>query len=320
MNYYNLDHIEKPVSRVVFGTAIKSMRNGEIPYKLLDEVYASGINVFDTAESYGDAEVALGEWIRKRKVQDKVVILTKGGSYNRWRHRVTPYDIESDFETSLAKLNVDYVDIYLLHKDDPSSPVGPLIDLLNRFHQEKRVGAIGCSNWHWRRVEEANNYARSHELIPFTIVSPNYGLAVKQDAPESEGTTLTGDANKEARDWFLRQKLPIFAYSSLGRGFFSGRISSDHPEKAGEAISPLAVKEYAHPDNLERLRRAEFLAVEKKVRLTQIAFAWLFTQPLDVFPVTSPTSIEHLHEIIGAINLVISPHEAAWLNLVIDAL
>jgi aryl-alcohol dehydrogenase-like predicted oxidoreductase len=53
-----------------------------------------------------------------------VVILTKGAQKNRWRNRVTPYDIESDFETSLAKLGVDYVDIYLLHRDDPSVPTG----------------------------------------------------------------------------------------------------------------------------------------------------------------------------------------------------
>jgi aryl-alcohol dehydrogenase-like predicted oxidoreductase len=315
MTYQKLEYVGKPVSRIVFGTAIKSMRSGEVPSELLDGVLAAGINTFDTAESYDDAEVSLGEWVRSREIRDKVVILTKGAQKNRWRNRVTPYDIESDFETSLVKLDLDYVDIYLLHRDDPSVPVGPIMETLNRFHRDGRAGAIGCSNWHWRRIEEANAYARNHGLVPFSITSPNFGLAVKHDDPEGRGTTLTGEPNRAAREWLLQKKMPVFAYSSLGRGFFSGRISSGHSERAKEALPPLTAKEYAYPDNFERLRRCETLAAQKGVSPAQIAFAWIFTQALNVFPVTSPSSIGHLHETVEAMHIGLTEHEAAWLNL-----
>jgi aryl-alcohol dehydrogenase-like predicted oxidoreductase len=291
------------------------MRNGEVPFELLDAVFAAGINTFDTAESYDLAELTLGEWIRSRNLRDKVIILSKGARKNRWRNRVSPYDIESDFETSRAKLGYEFIDIYLLHQDDPSSPVGPIMETLNRFHREGGVGAIGCSNWHWRRVEAANTYAKEHGLLPFTISSPNFGLAVKHDDPGASGTTLTGEDNREARDWFLREKMPIFAYSSLGRGFFAGKVSGDHPEAAAEQLPPLTAKEYAYPDNFERLRRCELLAREKGLSPAQIAFAWVFTQPLNVFPITSPSSLEHLRETVAALSVNLTAHEAAWLNL-----
>jgi aryl-alcohol dehydrogenase-like predicted oxidoreductase len=257
----------------------------------------------------------LGKWIKARGFRDKIVILTKGGFYNKWRKRVSPYDIESDFETSLAKLGVEYVDIYLIHKDDPSSPVGPIMDLLNRFHREGRALALGCSNWHWRRVEEANAYSREHGLEPFSVISPNYCLAVKQDAPESEGTTLTGEANKEAKAWFKAQGMPLFAYSCLGRGFFSGKIRGNEAEKAADLLPPLTAAEYAHQDNFERLRRAEILGAKKNAVPAQIAFAWLFAQPLKVIPVTSPGNTAHLKETLAAMDINLSIEEAAWLNL-----
>jgi aryl-alcohol dehydrogenase-like predicted oxidoreductase len=109
--------------------------------------------------------------------------------------------------------------------------------------------------------------------------------------------------------------MTILAYSSLGRGFFSGRVSGDHPELAAEALSPVTVREYAYPDNFERLRRCERLAAQKNVSPAQIAFAWIFTQPLNIFPVTSPSSLTHLQETVGALDIVLSPEEAAWLNL-----
>lgn len=319
MLYENLVNVNKPVSGIVFGTAIKSMREGEVPWELLDEVYASGINTFDTAESYDLAEVSLGEWIRERCLRDRIVILTKGARKNRWRGRLNSFDIESDFETSLAKLGFDYVDIYMLHSDDPSLPVGPVMELLNRFHREGRVGAIGCSNWHWRRIAEANDYARVRGLVPFTVASPNFGLAVKYDSPEGNGATLTGAANDEARRWFLREKMPIFAYSSLGRGFFSGLASGEAGMRGAEKLPPLTAREYAYPDNFERLRRCEILGKEKNLSPAQVAFAWIFTQGLRVFPITSPGSVVHLRETVDALEIRLNPREAAWLNLEIES-
>lgn len=121
-------NVNKPVSRLVFGTAVKLMMQGGDAGQLLDQVLAAGINAFDTAAAYGDSETSLGNWITSRNIRDKVVIITKGANTTRWRRRLTTHDIMSDFLTSLAKLQTDYVDIYFLHRDDPTVPVGPIVD------------------------------------------------------------------------------------------------------------------------------------------------------------------------------------------------
>jgi aryl-alcohol dehydrogenase-like predicted oxidoreductase len=145
------------------------------------------------------------------------------------------------------------------------------------------------------------------------VVSPNFSLAVNYDEPDK--TTLTGESNRESREWFMGSKMSIVAYSSLSRGFFSGKVTSDHPELASTVFSDWTLKEYAFPDNFERLRRAEQLAAEKGVKPVQIAFAWVLAHPLNVFPITSPSSIEHLRETIDAMDITLSPRETAWLNL-----
>jgi aryl-alcohol dehydrogenase-like predicted oxidoreductase len=104
------------------------------------------------------------------------------------------------------------------------------------------------------------------------------------------------------------------------QGVFSGKVSSGNPERAKEILSPLTVQEYAYPDNFERLRRCEILAAQKGLSPAQIAFAWVFTRPLDVFPVTSPSSVKHVYETLEAMRTGLTEHEASWLNLECGAL
>lgn len=314
MLYTKIPYVEKPVSRMVFGTGIASMKKGETPFDLLDEVYAAGINTFDTAISYGDSEVSLGEWVASRNLRGQVVVISKGARPDNWRKRVTTYDIMSDIETSFAKLKMKYIDIYFLHRDDLDVPVGPIVELLNQLHREGRIGAFGGSNWSHQRLEQANRYAREHDLVPFSVSSPNFCLAEMLGDPFGGSVTLAGEKNKEARDYYVKNDIPAFAYSSLGRGFFSGRIKSGETEKANEVLG-LAAQEYGFPENFERLRRAEVLAAQKGVSIAQIAFAWLFKQKVHVLPITSPTSSKHLHESICAMHMDLTDNEVNWLSL-----
>jgi aryl-alcohol dehydrogenase-like predicted oxidoreductase len=90
-------------------------------FGLLDDILALGGNTFDAAHVYGngDNERTLGRWIEDRGVRDQVVIITKGAHHNQDRPRVTPFDITADLHDSLARLRTDYIDLYLLHRDDP---------------------------------------------------------------------------------------------------------------------------------------------------------------------------------------------------------
>ena len=103
---------------------------------------------------------------------------------------MTDFDILHDAHNSLAKLKTNHLDIYMLHRDDPSVPVGPIVDVLNRLYDEGKIGAFGGSNWTVERTEEANNYALKHGLQPFTVASPNFGLADQLGDPWGGGCEM----------------------------------------------------------------------------------------------------------------------------------
>src|SRR5918911_4469580 len=161
MQYGSVPGIQKPVARLVQGTMMINAESPEKFFPLLDAVFELGCNTFDTAHNYwsGASERTLGRWINERGVRDQVVVIDKGAHYNVDRKRVTPFDITSDIYDSLARLKSDYIDVYLLHRDDPNVPVGPIIEVLNEHLRAGRIHAFGASNWTPERIEQANEYA-----------------------------------------------------------------------------------------------------------------------------------------------------------------
>ena len=153
-------------------------------FSFMDAVLEQGCTTFDTAHVYGggDNERSVGRWVRERGVRDRVVILGKGAHHNQDRQRVTPYDITSDLHDSLARFQFDYIDLYLLHRDDPSQPVGPIVEILNEHKRAGKINAFGGSNWSVSRIQEANAYAETHGLEGFTASSPNFSLAEQVQA------------------------------------------------------------------------------------------------------------------------------------------
>lgn len=315
MPYARIPYVDKPLSRIVYGTPGPMTENKDC-FELLDAVFAAGINVFDSAASYGEAEASLGRWIQARKLRDQVVILTKGANPNDYRNRVTEHDILSDIEDSFAKLQTDYIDIYILHRDDPSVPVGPIVELLNKLHREGRIGAFGGSNWTLERVKAANAYAQEHGLVPFNVCSPAYSLAECIGDPWGGSVTISGDKNKDYRDWLQAQNMPIFTYSSLARGFLSGKLKSTDTdlERAKQILFWGTIEDYAYPVNYKRLARAEQLAAKKNMDVSQIAYAWLLQQPLNIFGITTPSSPAHLQKTIEALSVELTEEERQWLN------
>ncbi|MCI6795013.1 MAG: aldo/keto reductase, partial [Lachnospiraceae bacterium] len=289
MKYENLEDIKTPVSRIVFGTALPAMIKGENVNDLLDSIYAEGITTFDTAENYGLSEISLGTWMKARKNRDKIVIISKG-CHPYGRDRVTPEDLKQDIEQSFERLHTDYIDIYMLHRDDLKVDVGPIVEILNEYKKAGKIGRFGGSNWTVERMEQANEYACKHGLVPFTVSEPNFGLCDQIGDPWGGGSgcvTISGPAHQEDRDWYAKNDIPVFAYSSLGRGMFSGRVKSNDIEGAKSILDPNAVKGYCYPENFERLARVEKLAASKNRTVPQIALAWVLNQDFDVFPLVS---------------------------------
>ena len=305
MEYAQIPYVKKRVSRIFYGTANPPFSTQGEGNVLLDGMFALGINAFDTARVYGLAEQALGKWMDERGLRDQVVSLGKCAHPDPdWTKRLNEKEIRADFQVSAENLRSDYIDIYLAHRDDPQVAAGDVVEIFNALHAEGKIGAFGGSNWSHRRIEEANEYAYQHSMIPFTVSSPNFGLAEQvRDMWGGGGLCISGPVQRQARDWYERTGMPVIAYSGLGRGLFSGRVKSAQPERAGEVMDDFAMKGYACADNFERLRRCEEMAAKYGCSVPQMAMAWLFGQRLNTFAVVSTAKPERMEENIAALDL-----------------
>ena len=314
MKYGKVPGVRKAISRIVLGTMIINSDEEERSRALLDDAFDLGINTFDTAHVYagGNSERCLGPWINDREIREKVVVISKGCHHNADRNRVTPFDIASDLHDSLARLHTDYIDIYMLHRDDPSAPVGPIVEALNEHLNAGRIRAFGGSNWEHTRINEANEYADAHRLTPFTASSPNFGLAEQVENPWGPGcVSLSGAKKESARRWYRHNGVSIFAYSSLGRGLFSGRITRKNYEEVADGACRSA---YCHEVNFERLDRATKMAEDRGVSVAQIALAYVLNQGLDMFALVGAASREECEANVAALNMRLNRSELEWLE------
>lgn len=322
MRYGKIPGLLQQVPQIFYGTASRSFLFGENCDEVLDAALAHGICAFDTARNYMGAEISLGQWIAARKNRDKIVILTKCGHPSVFgKQRVTEADIRKDFERSVRDLQTDYIDIFLLHRDDLSVPVGEIVELFNEMKKEGKILAFGGSNWTHERIAEANAYAAAHNLTPFSVSSPNFSLADQLGDPWGGGcVSISGPKQKAAREWYQKSNMPIIAYSGLAHGFFSGRVKSSEPEKARQILDEAGRKGYVYPENFERLRRCEKLSEEKNVSVPQLAIAWLLKQGENVFPIVSASSPKRVEENLKALELTMTDREQQYLNLEVDEL
>lgn len=317
MEYRSIQGVTKPVSRLFFGTASPGFDKGTDQSELLDAVLASGINALDTARKYGMSERSIGDWLRKRDVRDKVVILSKCAHHDLFgRKRVNEKEIRKDFAKSSELLGTDYIDIYLLHRDDPDVDVSVAVEVFNAMHAEGRIGAFGASNWTHERIQAANDYALAHGMIPFTVSSPHYSLARQQEDPWGGGcVSITGDEGREAREWYVANQMPVIAYSSLGRGLLTGKLKSADAAQAGKVLDQYAMKGYGCEDNFVRLARCEELAAQKGYSVAQIAMAWLYHQPVNTFAVATMSSPRRIQENLEALEIRLTDEECRYLDL-----
>lgn len=302
------------LSRLIQGTAMIGAGDESADFRLLDAAFDAGFTTFDTAHNYNDggSERSLGAWLEARGVRDRIVILGKGAHHDTERRRVTPHDIVDDLLDSLARLRVEHIDLYVLHRDDPAVPVGPIVEVLDEQHRAGRIGAYGGSNWSHHRIAAANAYAEEHGLTPFTVSSPNLSLARQVQAPWEDCISIGGD--EEAIAWYRDHDVAVLPWSSLAGGFFSGRFRRDNLDTFGSYGDRLCVTSYCTEENFGRLDRAERLAAARGVTLAQIALAWVLHQPFEVFPLVGARNRAELDANVAALSIELSDDEVRWLE------
>lgn len=321
MQYGTIPGVDKPVSRLIIGAnQLPTGWDEGAALARMDEALAAGVNAFDTAHSYdgGDKDRFFGRWMESPGVRERVVVVAKGAhpAEDGGAPRVTPEAITSDLTESLERMGTGYADLYLLHRDDPSQPVAPIIDALNVLVGEGKCRAFGASNWSVARLREADEYARATGQASFTASSVAYSLAAWRREPWPGCVSVSGPEAEEDRRWYAERPMPLLAWSALASGFWSGRYRPGNVGLLGDGYWERLVTEcYATSENFGRLARAERIGAERGLTAAQVALAYVLDTPrLNTFAVVGTGSPEHLAANVAAAGVTLTEAERAYLD------
>jgi aryl-alcohol dehydrogenase-like predicted oxidoreductase len=309
--YGSIAGVARPVSRLVMGSMVFHTDQQELTSELLDVFHEAGGNAIDLANVYGrgQSEVAFGHWLGARGVREELVVIAKGAHHRmpEYTPRMTPENIKGDLDLAIERTGAGRADMYVLHKDVEEVPVGEIVDALDECVRAGKTAVVGGSSWTTQRLGAANSYAAVHGKTPLTVSSPNHSLAVTNEPMWQGCVSLAGDP--AALEWYRQTQMPVLAWSSQARGFFSGRFS------AGQGPDPDVLRVYDHPDNWRRLGRTRELARKLGCTHTQVALAWVLRQPFPTFPLIGPRTRAELEDCLGALAIELSDEQVAWLNL-----
>ncbi|MDQ0206171.1 aldo/keto reductase [Alkalicoccobacillus murimartini] len=306
MKHITINNVTQPISSLIMGSDYFTPDNQEKVNSVIDSFIDIGGNTIDTAFIYagGQSEAAIGNWIDQGN-RGRINVWTKGGHPNQNGHTINRDELQEQLKVSLDRLKSESVELYALHRDDPTVRVEDILEWLNEHVQSKRIQAFGASNWSVERLEEANTYAEKNGLAGFSFSSPNLSLA-KAKEPYWPGCV---SVNQQMINWHEKSQLPLFSWSSQARGFFTGRFTRDNLENED------LVRVFYNDENWERYDRAEKLASEKGCSLIEIALAYVLNQKFPTGAIIGPQNREELQSCGEGAKITLTTEEVAWINL-----
>jgi aryl-alcohol dehydrogenase-like predicted oxidoreductase len=307
MDFVNLGGAGLRVSRVCLG--MMSYGNASDRPWVLDEdaaepiVHAAveaGINFFDTANAYssGASEVATGRLVPKYLSRDEAVIATKvfmpmthgpnGGGLSR-KH------ILSAIDASLQRLDLDYVDLYQIHRWDPHVPIEETMDALNEVVRSGKARYIGASSMHAWQFAKAQNIAASNGWARFVSMQNHYNLLYREE-------------EREMIPQCIDQGVAVIPWSPLARGVLAGNRT--RTEKTTTRANTDAFADYLYSEgDFDVVDRVAEVAAERGVPAAQVALAWLLHRPGVTAPIVGATKLGHLEDAVAAEQLELSDDE-----------
>ncbi len=287
-------------------------------FALLDQLIALGGNFIDTAHVYSDwisgtkstSEKTIGQWLQSSGLRDQVVIGTKGGHpalSSMSVSRLSRAEIVQDIHESLDYLRTDVIDLYWLHRDDVTIPVGEMIDILAEQVQAGTIRYFGASNWTIPRIQAALDYSASKKIPSFVANQPMWSLAVPDMARHPDKTVVALDAAGIA--FHRRTGMAVIPYSSQAHGFFS---KLDTVGRSGIRAGELAL--YDSSINQQRFAAARELARRYGVSINEIALAYLLAQPFPTIPIIGSKNSDQLTNSFKAADLALTSDDLATLE------
>ncbi len=311
MEFRKLGHTELNVSPLCFGGNVFGWTVDEATsFSLLDRFVDAGFNFIDTADVYsawapgnvgGESETIIGNWLKSRGLRDRVVIATKVGSEMGPDEKgLSPAYIRKAVDTSLKRLQTDYIDLYQSHKDDPDTPFEDVLGAYKELIEAGKIRAIGASNLTSERLTKALDIAREHNLPRYESLQPLYNL---YDRPDFEN-----GLDDICRD----NQLGVIPYYALAAGFLTGKYRSK--DDLGQSARGKSAEKYLTDRGSRIIAALDEVSVQLGVPPAQVAIAWLIAQPTVTAPIASATRSAQLGELIAAAKLKLSESQLRLLN------
>jgi aryl-alcohol dehydrogenase-like predicted oxidoreductase len=276
---------------------------------VLNRFLDGGGTLVDTADIYsawapghqgGESESVIGAWLARSGRRDEVLIATKFGMVRGGEGTdISPSHLAVAVEASLRRLRTDRIDLYFVHRDDPSQPLEPLLRALDGLVKQGKLRAIGASNFSAARLAEALEISRREGLAAFDVLQPGYNL-------------LDRDFEAELQPLCEAHGLAVVPYFAIGAGFLTGKYRREE-DAAGRARAG-RVKAYMNERGWRMLEVMDAIGRDTGATLAQIALAWLAAQPTIAAPIASATSVVQLNELLGALSLTLTPVQLAALT------
>ena len=295
MEYINLGKQGVKVSRLCLGTMMFGGATNEsdsigIIHQALDE----GINFLDTANVYnqGESERVVGKAIADRR--DQVVLVTKvrgsvgSGPNDEGNSRS---HIFREVENSLSRLGTDYIDLYLLHHPDYSTPLAESMKALDDLVRQGKIRYVGVSNFYAWQVCNAQWIADRHNLASVSCVQSLYNI-------------LNRDIEVELLPFCQEEGVGVMAYSPLARGVLTGKYRPSQPfpegSRAARGDARMKVTELRE-ESFVVAQRLESLARECGKTLSEFALNWVLGNPIVTTAIIGPRTREQYEEGFGAL-------------------
>ena len=303
----SLNGVEKFGSRLALGC--DNQTSSLHAFTMFDHFYGSGGRIFDTAYIYnnGKGDKYLGDWINSRNVEDEIIVLGKGAH----TPDCEPKFIRPQIEESLSRLNINKIDIFCLHRDNPEIPVAEFMDALNEAKDDGLIGNIGASNWEMGRFAEARDYALKNDMEPFTVLSNNFSLAEMVD-PVWPGCV---GVNNSYLEYLMDNQIMLFPWSSQARGFFIEKKEITSNEHFSNPSLEEERRVWHSEKNLQRRKVCFAIAAQRGVQPIQVALAYVIQKSSLIFPLVGPRTIIEAESSIAATQLNLTDEEMSSLAI-----
>jgi aryl-alcohol dehydrogenase-like predicted oxidoreductase len=314
MQYVNLGRTGLKVSRLCLGCmSFGEPGRGQHPWTLneaasrpiLRAALERGINFFDTANTYSDgsSEEIVGRALGELGRRDEIVVATK--VYVPWRQApntggLSRKAIFAAIDASLQRLQMDYVDLYQIHRWDPTTPIEETLEALHDLFKAGKVRYLGASSMYAWQFSKALYTARRHGWTRFVSMQNHLNLLYREE--EREMLPLCVD-----------QGIGVIPWSPLARGRLTREWESGTPRSATDEFGKMLYRAAPAADR-SIVETVTTIAGRRGVSRAQIALAWVLGTRAVTAPIVGATRLSHLEDAVAALEITLTAEERAQLE------